>query len=332
MAITLTFQEELELWQEASEYSSHNSSTQTSEFFTEMPGRLGRGCNREIELHPHLWLKIFDQEYCDDFLFKYPTSSHPLQFTVFLSGVIKNDCGYVGKASTVISGGGIQRAMKTGYFQNSRIMGIDIQMPPELLATFFPGKDGGIPAELKFLAKGNDFQSLIYQKITPEIRLLAEQIYNCPYQGMKKRIYLQGKVLELIALQLTPMLEDEATQQAPPRLKSKTIAQIYYAKDILLSHLENPPSLLELAAQVGISDRTLRRGFRELFGTGVLGYLTDRRMELAEKLLRQGNITVAEVANSFGYAQQGHFTTAFKRKFGITPSQCLSGKKSSLGQ
>lgn len=50
-------------------------------------------------------------------------------------------------------------------------------------------------------------------------------------------------------------------------------------------------------------------------------------MERAEQLLRSGNLTVAEVANLLGYAQQGHFGAAFKRRFGITPSQCFFGKK-----
>jgi AraC-like DNA-binding protein len=66
--------------------------------------------------------------------------------------------------------------------------------------------------------------------------------------------------------------------------------------------VENPPSLLELAQLVGVSDRTLRRSFQELFGTTVFGYLTEKRMEQAEILLREGNSSVAEVANIVGYS------------------------------
>ncbi|MEH2424796.1 MAG: helix-turn-helix domain-containing protein [Nostoc sp.] len=53
------------------------------------------------------------------------------------------------------------------------------------------------------------------------------------------------------------------------------------------------------------------------------------KIELArtEQLLRSANLTVAEVANLLGYAQQGHFGAAFKRRFGITPSECFFGKK-----
>ncbi|WP_334942522.1 AraC family transcriptional regulator [Nostoc sp.] len=171
-------------------------------------------------------------------------------------------------------------------------MGISLCMPPELLATFYPTEDGEIPPQLRFLAKGNEWQTLLYPKTTTAIQTVAQQIVNCPYQGMTKRLYLQGKVLELMALQLDPFLAEQAGLQPSPRLKNTTIACIYHAREILLSPLENPPSILELAQLVGISDacgglrlRTLRRGFQELFGTTVFRYLTEKRMEWAEQLI-----------------------------------------------
>jgi AraC family transcriptional regulator, transcriptional activator of the genes for pyochelin and ferripyochelin receptors len=64
---------------------------------------------------------------------------------------------------------------------------------------------------------------------------------------------------------------------APPmkwRLKPQTIDRIYQARDILTTRLDNLPSILELAQQVELCDRTLRNGFRELFGTTVVQYIT----------------------------------------------------------
>ncbi|NJM87449.1 MAG: helix-turn-helix transcriptional regulator [Hydrococcus sp. RU_2_2] len=132
--------------------------------------------------------------------------------------------------------------------------------------------------------------------------------------------------IELMALQLAPILADRARIQASPRLRTETIDRIYCAQEILLSRLENPPSLLDLAKLVGVSDRTLRRGFQELFNTTVFAYLTSQRMEKAKCLLRERHLTVAEVAVMVGYSNQSHFTAAFKRQFGITPRDCLAGK------
>ena len=75
----------------------------------------------------------------------------------------------------------------------------------------------------------------------------------------------------------------------------------------------------------------MRYGFRELFGTTVFNYLTEQRMKQAEELLRSGKLSIAEVANLIGYSQPASFAAVFKRKFGITPSECLSGKNNILG-
>ncbi|MHC5613452.1 MAG: helix-turn-helix domain-containing protein [Nostoc sp.] len=50
-------------------------------------------------------------------------------------------------------------------------------------------------------------------------------------------------------------------------------------------------------------------------------------MESAEQLLRQGNTTVAQVANKISYCNLGHFASAFRCRFAIAPSQYLMAKK-----
>lgn len=134
--------------------------------------------------------------------------------------------------------------------------------------------------------------------------------------------------MELMALQLAPFLEEQNKIPSSPQLKPTTVTRIHHAREILHFRLENPPSLVELAQIVGISDRTLRYGFKALFGTTVFNYLKQKRLERAEQLLRNGGGTVAEIANLLGYSHLGHFAAAFKRQFGITPSECLLGKKS----
>ncbi|MBD2729528.1 helix-turn-helix transcriptional regulator [Nostoc sp. FACHB-892] len=330
MTITLTQKENWELWAEANQNSHQAPEKEPFEIISEMPKQLGKGYLRDIEVHPDLWVTIWDCEYHDDVLLKISEWDHPLQFCVLLSGkVIDESGGQLGEGYTCISGSGVQRQMLSESPKSPRLA-VDIHMPPDLLATFFPDETGDIPQQLRLLAKGNNWQTLLYPKTTPAIQGVAQQIVNCPFQGMTKRMYLQAKVLELMALQLAPILSAQDQLQRSPRLKPDTIARIHLAREILLAHLENPPTLLELAQIVGVSDRTLRRGFQELFGTTVFRYLTEKRMEWAEQLLRQGNITIGEVAHRVGYSHQGRFAETFKRRFMITPGECLSGKKSVL--
>ncbi|WP_138499153.1 AraC family transcriptional regulator [Nostoc sp. PA-18-2419] len=331
MTVTLTEKEEWELWAEANHNSPQQLEQEPFTILHKVPNQFGKGYVQQIEVHPHLWLEIWDYEYHDDVLCKMPECNHLVQFSVLLCGkVIDEYGGQVGEGYTMISGSGVQRQMLVEY-PKSRYVGVNIHMSPSLLATFFPNEVWKIPHQLSLLAKGNDWQTLLYPETTMAIGGITQQIVNCPYQEMTKRIYLQAKVLELMALQLAPILANRYGLQPSPRLKAETIARIHYAKDILLAHLENPPSLLELAQIVGVSDRTLQRGFRELFGKTAFSYLTEKRMESAEQLLRQGNITIAEVAHRVGYSEPRRFAEAFRRRFGITPSGCLLGKKSVSG-
>jgi AraC-like DNA-binding protein len=136
-------------------------------------------------------------------------------------------------------------------------------------------------------------------------------------------------VMELLVVYLDLLMEDG---NSPPSqsLKPETIACLHRAKQILETRLEHPPSILELSEQLGLSDRTLLRGFKQLFGTTVIGYSMQQRLKRSESLLRQGDRSVAEVARLMGYGHLGHFAAVFKRQFGITPSQCVAGKKSVL--
>ena len=184
-----------------------------------------------------------------------------------------------------------------------------------------------VPTQLQRLIEDKNFQRFYFTvgDITPQMQTIIGQIWQHPYQGAIARMYLEAKVLELLAMQLAQLTELKA-DVVRTTLKPQSIDRIYQARDILATQLENPPLISELAQQVGLGERTLRRGFRELFDTTVIGYLTSLRMEQAERYLREGKLSISEVANLVGYSHLGHFSAAFKRQFGITPSQCLVGK------
>lgn len=131
---------------------------------------------------------------------------------------------------------------------------------------------------------------------------VLKQIDDAPYSGAIERIYLESKVLELLALQFNQLAENERAIHPLSSLKPIEVDRVYQARDILIGHLDNPPSLLDLARMVGLGDRKLRRGFREIFGITVFGYLHDYRMEQARLLLCVNKMRVADAAQTVGYS------------------------------
>jgi AraC-like DNA-binding protein len=155
------------------------------------------------------------------------------------------------------------------------------------------------------------------------MQLALQQLLNCPYHGFTKQLYLESKAMELIALRLEQLKEQvldfNPPSNLPDRLQGDDIDRIHHARDILVDNLDDPPSLLELARQVGLNDYKLKRGFRYCFGTTAFGYLHDYRMEQARQLLLERQMQVNEVARAVGYASRSSFATAFRKKFGVSP-------------
>jgi AraC family transcriptional activator of pyochelin receptor len=75
---------------------------------------------------------------------------------------------------------------------------------------------------------------------------------HCPYQGMMRRVYLEAKTLELIALQFSQLVETEQPRYKYVNLKRDECDRIYQARDILINNLHNPPSLIALAQEVSL--------------------------------------------------------------------------------
>lgn len=122
-------------------------------------------------------------------------------------------------------------------------------------------------------------------KTTPAMKQVLHQILGCPYQGIVNQMYLESKALELLSLQFAQWTADVQNSRRLPRLGLKDIERLHQAREILVQEMENPPSLLALARQVGIDDCKLKWGFRQVFGTTVFGYLHEHRMERSRQLL-----------------------------------------------
>ncbi|MBT0769526.1 AraC family transcriptional regulator [Kineosporia sp. J2-2] len=80
-------------------------------------------------------------------------------------------------------------------------------------------------------------------------------------------------------------------------------------------------TLEHLARTVAMSRSTFAERFREAAGVPPLTYLLHWRMRLAERALREDDVTIASLSHSLGYATESSFSHAFKRTLGLSPGQ-----------
>ena len=120
----------------------------------------------------------------------------------------------------------------------------------------------------------------------------------------------EGLVLQLIAT----IGRDAASTARAPWLRS--------AHELLHERVPDVPgSLTELAAAVGVHPAHLARSFRREYGQTVGEYARSLRLEWAAEQLALDDASLAEIALRAGFADQSHFTRAFRRHAGVTPGR-----------
>jgi AraC family transcriptional regulator, transcriptional activator of the genes for pyochelin and ferripyochelin receptors len=283
------------------------------------------GYLQDIELRTGFFLSTAEYQSYNPFRVEFPDREHCVQFSFVISGNLNCnlESSSVRTGETALCGCGMAPKTLVQYSQSMKT--VDIHIEPDSFKAFLGIQDDAIAPELQHLFRKPDQEYFVdVGKITAQMQLVLQQIMQCPFQGLVKRMYLESKVMELMALRLQ---QDMIQTIFYPKhtLRRHLAERIYHAKNILERHLDNPPSLLELAAQVGISQHQLKDGFQKIFGVSTFQYLHHYRMEQARLLLYEGDMSIAEVANAVGYSHLGRFSVNFKRRFGISPSDCRKG-------
>ena len=160
-------------------------------------------------------------------------------------------------------------------------------------------------------------------EIKPSVLMVLQQIINSSNRSSVKDLYIKGKIYELLSMHFQ---NDEASniEFCPFLVDEQNVLKIKKAKDIIISRMTEPPSLQELANEIGLTLKKLKEGFKQIYGDTVYSFLFDYKMEHARKLLESNLHNVNEVGLKVGYSTSSHFIAAFKKKFGTTPKKYIS--------
>lgn len=305
------------LWQEANPKPSAIDPADPLDVLLKVPAELGQGFRREIQWREGLNLTIEDYQLHRNLVMQSPEHPHPIQMGFLLLG--QSRCRGVEELDSGTNwfcGRGWAMGGLYEEFAQQPVVRVDIHIAPNIYESMVANPGGEIPRDLMHLFKDlNQTYFYRYGVVTSEMQLALRQLLRCPYQGATKRMYLESKVLELLAL----MTEQEQSRTPTLPRSLDEVDRIHAAQKILLQRINHPPSLMELARSVGLNDNALKRGFRQVFGTTVFGYLHDYRLEQAQRLLASGEMKVAEVAAAIGFESRSYFSISFRKKFGMTP-------------
>ncbi len=158
--------------------------------------------------------------------------------------------------------------------------------------------------------------------ISPAMSVVLSQIMESKIHESIQTLYFKGKVYELLSLFFNKS-EDADVEQCPFLVDEENVRKIRKAKEIILNQMTEPPTLQELSTEIGLNIKTLKEGFKQIYGDTVYGYLLDHKMNEARSMLNSKQHNINEISLKLGYSTSSHFIAAFKKKFGTTPKKYL---------
>ena len=111
------------------------------------------------------------------------------------------------------------------------------------------------------------------------------------------------------------------TTTRPAPADPALLRQLRLARDLMDRDWSRPLDLTAVAARAGYSRYHFVRRFRDVYGETPGHYLSRRRIERAQELLRSANLTVTEICFLVGFTSLGTFSRRFKQQLGTTPSE-----------
>lgn len=198
-------------------------------------------------------------------------------------------------------------------FAGKNYEGLNIRLPQNILEDYFQGhlKNNEFPQD--FTGLSNCFmrlnRTLCLQGLLSPIILFVEEGQD-PGQEMTE-LKVEELILDLLQtnIRFFPTLFD------------------FYRdwnvelKEFMEDHFTENLSLSEFASYSGRSLATFKRDFLKITELSPAKWLMTRRLDLAENLLKENKLSIKQISYSVGFKTPAHFSTAFKKRHEMTPSE-----------
>lgn len=137
-------------------------------------------------------------------------------------------------------------------------------------------------------------------------------------KNLKTRVIEHNKNLKNVTDQ--KQLTD--TKSSKIRLSFDDIRKLRKGRDLIINNLDKDfPKLKDFALQLGTNEFKLKYGFKELYGMPVHRYLMQERLRKSNMLIQYTDKSLKTIAHMTGFKSMPHFSRAFKKHFGYTPSE-----------
>ncbi len=199
---------------------------------------------------------------------------------------------------------------------------VHIHLSPSFFYDLVRNEMECIPHELRALLQGTDTKPYyFFSGMSLKIRSALDRLYKGPSTGVPARLFYHAIALELIAEQISRAGVCPANKDLDCWDNKN---QVIRAHDLLIHDLSSPPSMEKLARKTGLNRNKIQKGFNQLYGVPVYKYFQQCRMKEANRLFHETDMNVSQIAAELGYTNASHFSSAYKKHFGVLPGKHMA--------
>lgn len=288
---------------------------------------LGTGQIERVELAEGVEVAFMEMYFHKDVIYEYQIDCKFFEFAYCLEGKMSYG-DYQSKENIDINSGDVFywiNGLDKGwikYHKNTKYSMVAIIYKDHFFDGLVEKSD-----EIKQIMFGNGLRAFTGFIDSSELILNFNQMseYKEKPHSLHRYMYLYSKAFEMVAVFLKEKQAELVGKQSKIKLTDDDVKKIKEARQIVEGNIAEPYSIDELSRLVGLNTFKLKCGFKELYQNTVFGYLRECRMKKARRCLSCSNCTVLEVANIVGYSNPSHFSVAFRKQYGINPSELRNG-------
>jgi AraC family transcriptional regulator len=156
-------------------------------------------------------------------------------------------------------------------------------------------------------------------KTSPETEYLHYQILKKTCEG--PRLEMDNLVLELLKQIIFIITNSTPDDQMEVSFKTHQLSTIERAKAYINEKFATDISLYEISSYSHVSPFHFSRIFKKFTSFSPYQYLLNVRLKHSELLLKNTSMLISEISFSSGFNSAEHFATAFKQRYGMSPTQ-----------
>lgn len=292
----------------------------------QLPTSRGAGVIRKIDFEKGLHVRAWDINLKEDFMLRHQPGNCEAQSFSLAYIFSPDSVGFQSPAfrKTVLLRDPLSIILIPGHLlfdftmhAGNSIRAIDITLGSEWLQSQFSEDDPLFVNFMERMRHPTRPPVLVDAGSNQEYKTVVD-LHENALSGSKGTLYLKAKTLSLVSDFFTRAFSQHANELLEHHvLHQEKMLQI---EKMLEEHFEKElPSLEVIARQAAISESTLKRHFKMMFGKSIYEYYLEKKMEYAKRLLLEKPLTVKEVAYRLGYEKTSNFIHIFKKFHSYSP-------------